>query len=419
MKVLHVSDTDLASRRFAGFDLIHDLASRGIDSRQAVLQKKSKSRDVTGLLAPGDGILQRLLADTERAHSLNNLLVPWGRLLADTKEFAEADLVHYHLIHNQVISLYDLKWLFGLKRSVWTFHDPWPLTGHCIHPMGCDGWTKGCAPCPFLDRRFPIAEDRADRLWRGKQRIFRGLDADIVVASPWMLDMVRSSPLTSHLQRVHLVPFGIKARHNEASDHKATSRRRLRIPIDDYVILIRASTWDAKGTRHAMDALAARPAIRPTTVLVIDERGLTRQLYGEYRVRELGWVDGDQLYDTVLPASDVLLMPSLAESFGLLAVETMAAGRAVICYEGTALPAITHAPDCGLAVPMGDTLALRAAIDHLATNRDEADRRGRAGRAIVEREYAHEQYLDRLETLYNAVVARERPAIGGTASSPP
>lgn len=409
MKVVHVTDEDLPGRHFNGYDLLDDLATRGIDGKQAVLRKHSDNADVVALFTGrGDEELQHRLQEVERRHSINNLLMPWGRLLAETTEFKNADVVHYHLIHNHVISLYDMKWLFGMKPSVWTFHDPWPVTGHCVHPMGCGGWLSGCDPCPYLDRLFPIAHDHADRMWQAKQRVFAELDLDVVIASEWMLDMVQRSSLTSHFERVHLIPYGIDTRSFVADDEKGSSRRRLGIAEDDFVVLFRAHSWEVKGLRYLIEALAAKPPARRTTLLTVDGRGLLKGLRREYRVVDLGWVDDDALYPRVFSACDVFVMPSLAEAFGLMAVEAMAAGRPVVCFEGTALPAVTHAPECGIAVPSGDSIALRAALDRLAEDPAEVAHRGQLGREIVAEQYGHERYLDAMAELYGSVLARHR-----------
>ena len=411
MKVLHVTDADLPARRFNGYDLLDDLATRDIQGKQAVLRKSSDNPDVVSLFdGRRDEDLQFRLQEVERRHSINNLLFPWGRVLAETKEFRDADVVHYHLIHNQVISLYDLKWLFDLKPSVWTFHDPWPLTGHCVHPMGCQGWLSGCAPCPFLDRLFPLAHDKADQMWRAKKRLFSDLDVDVVVASDWMLDMVRRSPVTSNLENVHLIPFGLDTRSYAPDEAQASSRRRLGIPEDDFVVLFRASTWDVKGLPYIIDALGASQPSRPTTLLTLGQRGLVQGLQRDYRIVELGWVEDEVLYPLVFSACDVFLMPSLAEAFGLMAVEAMAAGRPVVCFEGTALPSVTHAPECGIAVPAGDAAALRAAVDRLAADPSEAARRGRLGRSIVAEDYGLERYLDSMSQMYRSVLSRHQSA---------
>jgi glycosyltransferase involved in cell wall biosynthesis len=406
-----VSDVDLPGRHFNGYDLLRDLAPRQVDGHLAVLRKLSDNPRVVSLFSGlGDEELQYRLKEVERRHSINNLLFPWGRLLARTAEFEAADVVHYHLIHNNVISLYDMEWLFGLKPSIWTFHDPWPMTGHCIHPMGCEGWLGGCAPCPYLDRTFPLAHDHADRLWKVKQRVFSKLDIDVVVASGWMLDMVRRSALTSRFANVHLIPFGVDASAFLADDRKAESRRRLKIHQDDFVVLVRAQRWEAKGLQHFVDALATGPPSRPTTVLTVDERGLLKQLQRDYRIVDLGWIDDDSAYSLPFSACDVFVMPSLAEAFGLMAVEAMAAGRPVVCFEGTALPAVTHAPECGIAVQTGDSGALRAVLDRLAGDPAEGAHRGALGRSIAMEAYSKARYIDLMADLYRSVLARHERA---------
>src|SRR4029079_5185700 len=105
---------------------------------------------------------------------------------------------------------------------------------------------------------------------------------------------------------------------------------------------------------------------------------------------------------------DVFVMPSLAESFGLMAIEAMAAMRPVICFDGTAVATTTFAPECGLAVPSGDALALRLALDELAHNPEERTRRGALGRKIVAQAYDHEVYVQALVGLYRAVLEDKR-----------
>lgn len=407
VNVLHVNNVDLHGRRFNGYDLLSSMATRGIHGRQAVLSKLSHDPNVVLLRDERwDEELQQALCRVELRHSMNDLLFPWGALLAETSVFRNADVVHYHLIHNQMISLFDLPDLFRRKPSVWTFHDPWPFTGHCIHPRECEGWLEGCADCPRPDAPFAIGEGGAGRMWRVKQRVFAEIHPDIVVASRFMLDMAQRSPFTSHLQRIHHIPFGIETDTFLPDHEKPASRARLGIPDDDFVVLFRSASAEAKGLTHIIKALAAKPPSRPTTLLTLDRKHLVKSLSSHYNIVELGWVESQSRLARAFSACDVFLMPSTAEAFGLMALEAMAAGRPTVCFEGTSLPSITHAPDCGIAVPMGDHPALRAAIDDLSRNPDEARRRGELGRTIAAEEHGQAAYLDTLASLYEDLLSR-------------
>lgn len=410
MNVLHVSYTDLPGRRFDGYDLLDDLAGRGISGRMAVLEKKSDDPRVVGLYAgPAEESLRQALVRVETRHSLDSLLYPWGRVLAQTEAFRGADVVHYHIIQNRMVSLLDLPMLFAAKPSVWTFHDAWPFTGHCAQPEECEGWRSGCTPCPFLDRLFPLECDRAGEMWKIRRDVFAGIDPDIVVASEFMRRLVAESPITAHLTKVHVIPFGIDASPYLPDEERAASRRRLGIPEDHFVVMLRASKWELKGVRYALEALGSAPPARPTTVVTVDETGLVAGLADTYTVRDMGWVEDESLFPTLYSAADVFLMPSTGESFGMMALEAMAAGRPVVCFADTAVESVVHAPECGVAVPLRDARALRAALDMLASDPADAARRGALGRELASTVYDHGRYLDAMAGLYRSVAAR-RPA---------
>lgn len=409
MRVLYVNNVDLPGRRYNGFDLLDELARREIGAKQAVVKKLSTDPRVLLLAdASNDESLQVALRRVETLHSMDNLLPPWGRLLSKSAEFREANVVHYHLIHNGVVSLLDLPFLFSLKPSVWTIHDPWALTGHCIHPMECDRWIGGCETCPDLDRPRAMESNCAGMMWRIKRDVYAKLDVDVVVASEFMLNMVRESPLTRHFDRVHLVPFGIRTEQFLPDGAQAASRALLGIPPNDFLVLLRVERGGFKGLDYAVQALEAKPPSRPTTIITLDAKGELDGLRTAYNLVELGWVDDQDLYAAILSACDVLLMPSTAETFGLMAVEAMAASRPVLSFEGTALESITHAPDCGVTVPMGDSGALRGALDQLAANPEEARRRGSLGSTLARNTYNHDAYVDALVGIYTRSIDRRR-----------
>lgn len=397
---------DLVGRRFSGYDLIEELRPFGVECAQAVLHKESDSDEVVGLLDDESNLrLINAIGRVERRRGMSGVLFPWAHVLERLSEFANADVVHYHIIHTQMISVLDLNRLFNAKPSVWTFHDAWPITGHCVQPYGCTGWLTGCSPCPYLERPLAINKDCACRMWSLKKHVYETLNADIVVASRHMYDMVRASPLTSHLQKVHLIPFGVNPNTYLPNSEKLHSRDMLGVDPEDFVLFFRSTNAPHKGERHLIEALQERRPARPTTLLTVEGKGQLSELRGLYKIRELGWVNDESLLARAYSACDAFVMPSLAEGFGLMALEAMAAGRPVICFEGTAVATVTHAPECGIAVPMGDKHALRAAVDRLMDDSSERVRRGDLGRELASTEYEHSRYLRALSSLYEGAAS--------------
>lgn len=409
MNVLHVNNTDLDGRRFNGYDLISDLRPHGIDCKQAVLTRRSTDPDVFSIWeGTVDEGIHGSLYKLETKYSMSNLLFPWLRLLSERPEFAAADVVHYHLIHNQMMSLFDLPWLFKMKPSVITLHDAWFLTGRCIQPQDCERWQIGCGSCPDLSTVFPMRTDNSDQMWQVKRDVLSDVDVDVVVASEYTQRMVQSSPIAAHLPHVHLIPFGIHVEDYLPDNARDASRRALGIPEEDFVILFRSTTSVYKGLRYLIEALSERPPSRPTTLLAVDQRWLLGDLKHQYNIVELGWVEDENLHRMMYSAADVLAMPSTAEGFGLMALEAMAAGRPVISFQGTSVPYVTRAPECGVAVPRGDSAALRAAIDTLSANPEDVRRRGQLARRIAREDYDHGHYLDALRAVYDSALERRR-----------
>ena len=111
-----------------------------------------------------------------------------------------------------------------------------------------------------------------------------------------------------------------------------------------------------------------------------------------------------------LTAADLFLMPSAAESFGLMALEAMACGTPVVVSAGTALAETTRAPEAGTVVSPGDAQALAGAIERLLADDPLRMSLGRRGREIVEAEHSYEDYFRRHLELYRALCEHQPTA---------
>jgi len=404
MRVLQVAVNDLVGQRFNGFDLIEPLRERGVECYMAVLNKRSDEAAVH-VLSDGlrdDGLRSTICALEDR-YGMNGVLHPWGAILADSDVFRSADVVHYHQVHNQLISVLDLPRLFAEKPSVWTLHDSWALTGHCVQPCGCEEWRVGCEFCPRPELRFELDAEHSRMMWNLKRSMYSRMEVELVVATEHMLDRVNASPLGQQLGVPHLIPFGVDSPN---VPDRASARAALGISAESFVIMVRIGTEDYRGLKYFVEALSLAPPARTTCIAAISTTGQLTSLESDYDVRDFGWVEGE-LHAQLLAACDVFVAPySWAVGFGLVAVEAMSAARAVVCFDDTSIASVTRAPDIGVAVRNCDPRALRGAIDRLMGDQAECDSRGRAGLALARGEYGKERYVERMLDLYEVVAQR-------------
>ena len=208
INVLQVNGYQSPGRRFNGLSLKPHLAALGVSSKHLVWEQDRLEDGVVTLQDSTVRKINRLTRGIERVLSLQSQLYTNGMYIKRLPEFREADLVHYHIIHSGFLSMQSLPSLTALKPTVWTLHDPWAMTGHCIHPFDCQRWKTGCGKCPDLNTDFKINSDTTALNFRLKRFAYRKSNLAAIVASKWMENMVRQSPLFEGVP-VHKIPFGL------------------------------------------------------------------------------------------------------------------------------------------------------------------------------------------------------------------
>jgi len=402
MKVLQVNGYESPGRRFNGLAITPLLKKQGIDSQHLVWLKDTQDPNVLTLEGKWTRKCNKIVNDIERIFSLQSVLYPHGSQIMRMPAFQKADVLHLHIIHSGFFSLSTLPKMTRLKPTVWTLHDPWALTGHCIHPFDCTRWQIGCGKCPNLGSEFPLRKDNTQYLFNYKRKHYQKSQFEIIVASQWMRTLVEKSPLFQGV-KVHQVPFGIDL--NFFSIKAAPlAKKRFNIPEDSLVICFRAVDNAFKGVPYIIQALEKIKTDQNICLLTLNHCNLINQFADRFQLVNLEWTNDDELLRDAIAAADIFLMPSLVEAFGMMAIEALACQKPVIVFEGTALPEVTFAPEVGIAVPSRDGETLAQVLQRLIDNPKEREERGIKGRALAERNYSDEDYVKRLAAIYKGVV---------------
>lgn len=407
MRVLEVNDNDIFGKIFNGYNIMEELnKDSNFQIKQLVICKYSDNENCIKLY-PKDSLIDF----DYKLHTLENNILSTHSLLSISNNYLKrnlyykkADIVHYHQIHNSRLSLPELFEEFKNKPSIISLHDPWMMTGRCVHPMKCDKWKNGCYNCQYLNTLFSLKEDNCSELWKIKSLI-KDTDIDVIVHSEFMYKMAKKSPYLKDM-RIHLINFGLDINKFNFKISKSEAKSKLGILPNSKVIFFREQEA-LKGTNYVVEALKKLNVKTPITILTCSEKGLLQELEDKYTVIELGTLSEEEILNCY-NAADLFLMPSIAESFGMMAIEAMASKVPVIVFDNTALPYTTGAPDYGILVKDRDSKDLKDKIEYYIVNDKEREKRGELSKKFVQSKYDINNYYSSIKKVYKEAYKNQK-----------
>jgi glycosyltransferase involved in cell wall biosynthesis len=195
-----------------------------------------------------------------------------------------------------------------------------------------------------------------------------------------------------------IVHYGISARDGvrpyAGSDARLLCIGRL-IPIKGHLVLLRALAQARMRVPGIALDVAGRGPLEPAL------KSYARELGVEEAVRFLGFVSP---IESAVEEAAIVVVPSLGEGFGMVALEAMERARPVIASAVGGLPEIVVDGETGLVVPPGDAEGLAEAMVALAGDLARASEMGAAGRARALAEFPPERSADRIEELYRSAL---------------
>lgn len=263
------------------------------------------------------------------------------KLIEQIKEI-KPDVIHLHNIHGYYLSI---PILFNyLKHSgipvVWTLHDCWAFTGHCVHYtcVNCFKWKAGCYDCP-RKTSYPssFVFDRSKQNYKAKKKVYANMpNLTVVPVSYWLGEVTNQSILGQY--PIHVIQNGIDVNVFRPRT-ESIDRVRKQYGIEGkYIILGVATGWSEEVGLSTFFRLRQHLSSDYAIVLVGCTPKILKQLpkgiVGISRTNNV-----DELAE-IYTMADILFNGSYQETFGLVTAEALSCGTPVIVYNTTACPEI-------------------------------------------------------------------------------
>ena len=224
-----------------------------------------------------------------------------------------------------------------------------------------------------------------------------------------MKDKIEKSPICKG-KKVYYVPFGIDQTIFKPAEDKAKLREELKISEKQTVIMFRSDAGSFKGFDIIKKTLNLLKDKKNITFLTVGEIGLLSEYDEYFDIRDYGWIKNDKELVKLYQASDIFLMPSRCETFGMMAIEAMSCGIAVASLkcDGTPLETITNAPTCGINETEENYPKV---IKKLLSSSKELKERGQKCFDYAIKHYSKDKYIENIIKVYKEIIANHEIVI--------
>ena len=364
MKVLFIGTADIAGgAALLANSLAESLSGKyGVETLFLVSEKFSDKKNVIQTRSKPIWFAEKCFSKLSNLLGFQYYFIPISsaKILKKAKEYSP-DIIHLNNIHGGFFQTNLLPKLAKIAPIVWTFHDMFPITGHCTHSFECEKWKIGCGNCTRLNIYPSIKKDRTNALWNYKNKIFNSANFTIVTPSLWLKKCVEESFLKNKV--VQLIYNGIDLETFKKID-KAEARNDLDLPQDKKIVLFSANGGVKNPFKGGEFVFQSFEKLKNSKNILFLNIGGKNEKKSENWL-DFGYVSNPETMAQLYSAADIYLFPTLAETFGLTIVEAMSCGLPVVTFETGGVPEIVENNKTGLVVEYKNGEMLTSALEKL------------------------------------------------------
>nr|QFF90592.1 group 1 glycosyl transferase [Vibrio parahaemolyticus] len=245
-------------------------------------------------------------------------------------DVTKIDVLHLHWVGNGMVPFEKLTFID--KPLFISLHDFFPITGGC-HVLGdCDGYKGGCKSCPLLFKNSSLA----NRALAKKIACLENLNVTFICPSKWVSEVLRESYLYKVLTpKLVVIPNVLNDDYNKDRNILKSKSEKLK-PVVCYGA-VGASTDINKGFFRILPILEKLSEEFDFELIVFGDIGLSTLL----NKTSIDFVNhghvSEQELKKIYVNSNLTIVPSYQETFGQVALESIAMGTPVVCFKGTGL----------------------------------------------------------------------------------
>jgi N-acetyl-alpha-D-glucosaminyl L-malate synthase BshA len=297
--------------------------------------------------------------------------------MAEVIEFQNLDIMHVHYAIPHATSAYLAKQMMPNKnlKYITTLH-------------GTDITLLGSDPSFFKITKFSIEESPG-----------------VTAVSKFLRDKTIEVFNTKKEIKVipNFVPFEIK------SIEKNHKLRRCYANEDDYIITHISNFRPLKRVTDIVPILKKIGDSLKVKMLMIGdgpERYKTEeQCRNEQICDKVFFLGKQENISELLSISDIVLIPSSTESFGLVALEAMACGIPCVSTNAGGLPEVNINGQTGFTRDVGDIEGLAEAIKTILSDRELAEKMGKTGKEIASNEFSADIIIPKYIQYYEKILS--------------